>query len=935
MGQMMLAASPLTDRPAEPRPGDLIGRDRELELIGEFLDRAIGRGDALLVVGEPGVGKTALVDAAVDHAVASGFAVLRASGVEFEADIPFSGLHQLLSPLAGRIAQLGDAHRMALNVALGFGAGPAPNRLLVCTAVLTLIRAVATDQPVLVVVDDVHWLDRATAPVLGFLARRLAGTAAGFLASWRSDEHGYFERTGLTELEVPPLDSVTADRLLDSRYPLLSPRTRHRLLAQACGNPLALLELSRAASEYGSGVVAGLVEMPLGRRLRVMYAARLAEIPDRSRYVLLLMALDSTSDARALKAIRASPHGPADLGPAERARLIESEPGTYRLAFRHPLIRAAVVELASAGERRRAHRHLAQLTRDQPDRRAWHLGQASTDPDEQVAALLDQAAHSVLGRGDGVAAIAALIRAADLSPRAQDRARRLADAAFLGANVTGELRNAEVLLADAQRANAGRAGSVEAATAAAMVLLNGDGDVTTAHRLLLGALQTADLRTASPLTAYRALRTLELVCNYGGRAELWELFNRQKASLNQPEVQRLNPGVVADPVRNHGQALDRLDAEIAALADQADSTEIIRVAGAATFVDRLPHCRSALHRVVRNEADTGAVTSTIYADTLLAFEAYLTGQWDEAQHLANVTASLCESRGYRLLGWNARAVSAFLAAGRGDAEGSQTAADEMIRWAVPRGVRHVQADAWYACVLVALARSDFEAAYQNAVKLSPAGEFAPYQPRAPWVMLDLVDAALRTGRAAEAAAHVQAIRQTQVAKVSSRLALLAGAAQALVAPDSQAPALFEAALAIDGAELWSFDLARVHLLGGERLRRLREASRSRFHLTTALDIFRRLGAAPWADRAAMELRATGQTRPRREQRYEHEALTSQELQIGQLAATGLSNKEIGARLYLSHRTVGAHLYRIFPKLGIASRAALRDALEHYLCLRTG
>jgi DNA-binding CsgD family transcriptional regulator len=928
---MMLAATPLADLPGESLPGELIGRDRELALIGEFLGRAIGQGDALLMVGEPGVGKTALIDAAVDRAVVNGFAVLRASGVEFEADIPFAGLHQLLMPLAGRIAQLGDAHRTALNVALGFGAGPAPDRLLVCAAVLTLIRAVGADRPVLVVVDDVHWLDRATAPVLGFLARRLGGTAAGFLASWRSDEHGYFERAGLAELEVPPLDGAAAGWLLDSRYPLLSPRTRHRLLAEACGNPLALLELSRAANDYGSGAMANPSEMPLGRRLRVMYAAQLAEIPDRSRYALLLMALDSTSDARVFKAIRDSPRGPAELMPAERARLIKSEPGSYHLTFRHPLIRAAVVELAGADERRRAHRHLAQLMRDQPDRRAWHLGQASAEPDEQVAALLDQAAHSVLRRGDGVAAIAALIRAAELSPRAQDQARRLADAAFLGANVTGDLRNAEMLLADSQRANAGRAGSVEAATAAAMVLLNGDGDVATAHRLLIGVLQTADLRTASPLTAYRALRTLELVCHYGGRAELWELFDRQKASLDQPEVQRLDPGVVADPVRSHGPALDRLDAEIAALADQTDSTEIIRVAGSATFVDRLPRCRQALHRVVRNEADTGAVTSTIYADTLLAFEAYLTGQWDEAQQLADVTAGLCESRGYRLLGWNARAITAFLAACRGDTDGSQAIADEMIRWAVPRGVRHVQADAWYASVLAALARSDFEAAYQNAVKLSPAGQFAPYEPRAPWVMLDLVDAALRTGREDEASAHVQAIRRTQVAKVSSRLALLAAAAQALVAPDSQAPALFDTALAIDGAELWPFDVARVHLLGGERLRRQRETSRSRFHLTTALDIFRGLGAAPWAERAAMELRVTGQTRPRPELQRYHEALTPQELEIAHLAATGLSNKEIGARLYLSHRTVGAHLYRIFPKLRISSRAALRDALERYLC----
>jgi DNA-binding CsgD family transcriptional regulator len=228
-------------------------------------------------------------------------------------------------------------------------------------------------------------------------------------------------------------------------------------------------------------------------------------------------------------------------------------------------------------------------------------------------------------------------------------------------------------------------------------------------------------------------------------------------------------------------------------------------------------------------------------------------------------------------------------------------------------------------VLAALAHSDFEAAYRCATEISPPGQLAPHEPYAPWLVLDLVEAALRTGRAAEAATHVRAMRQAGVASVSSRMALLAGAAAALIATDVEAPGLFEALLASTDAERWPFDLARVHLLYGERLRRSREVTRSRAHLSSALETFRRLGAGTWADRARVELCAAGPPEPSGG-RCDPEALTPQELEIAMLAATGLSNKQIGSRLFLSHRTVGAHLYRVFPKLGITSRAALRDAL---------
>jgi DNA-binding CsgD family transcriptional regulator/tetratricopeptide (TPR) repeat protein len=909
------------------RPRSLLGRAEELTLISAFLDRATRSGDAMLLVGEPGIGKTVLLDAAAERASADGVRVLRASGVEFETDIPFAGLHQVLVPLTEEFEQLPDPHRGALDAALGFGHGPTPDRLLVCHATLTLVRMMSQARPLLIVVDDLQWIDRATAPVLGFVARRLSGTAAGFLAALRGGPVGFFERAGLTELELPPLDEATAGVLMRSRYPLLPAMTRRRLLAAARGNPLAVLELPQGLNGHGPDLAGHATALPLGRRLQRLYASRLDGLPKASRDALLMLALDGTGDIRVLDAIPDGGSSLAALGPAEQSQLVGIRPGSRRLAFGHPLIRAAVVAMATAEERRMAHRRLAELLRDQPERRAWHLGEATIEPDGEVAASLERSAQAILRRGDGAGAVAALIKAAELSLMPRDRARRLATAAYIGAKVNGDLRDADALLADARRTDPDCAGSVEAATAASFILLNDDGDVAAAHRLLLRALRSADARQTSPTSLAEALWTLMLVCSSGGHADLWEPLGRQLAHGHRrlPASLSLTAALTSDPARSPRAAVDHLDAAIETLANLSDPAEVVRIAGAASLVDRLPACRQALRRVTRDEPETGAVTCVIIADILLAAEAFLTGQWDEAQRLSAAAAELCDTCHYRLLHWNARAVGAFVAAARGRPAVAHAVADEMIQWAAPRDLGLLRSTGLYACVLAALAQSDFEAAYRSAVTISPAGQLAPHEPVALWVIMDLVEAALRTGRVSEAAAHVRAVHEAGVAAISSRLALLSGVAAALVAPDEEAIGRFEQSLAIAGAEQWPFDFARAQLLYGERLRRAHAMTESRVQLGTALDTFRRLGATPWAERAAQELRATGQVRPRGAD-HDREALTPQELEIATLAAAGLTNKNIASRLFLSHRTVGAHLYRVFPKLGITSRAALRDAL---------
>jgi DNA-binding CsgD family transcriptional regulator/ABC-type transport system involved in cytochrome c biogenesis ATPase subunit len=905
----------------------LIGRRGELATVRGLIERARADGEALLIVGEPGVGKTVLLDAAADIAQSATACVLRASGVEFEAGISFSGLNQVLLPLLAGVAHLTASHRDALNVALGFGEGSAPDRLVVSNATFALLRHAAQAQPILIVIDDLPWFDRASAGVLGFVARRLAGTRVGVLGASRTGEGSFFDSAGLPELELPPLDEDAASQLVLEHFPALGPALCRRILSEAQGNPLALLELPAVWISGRHFALQALPRtLPLSRRLQALFAARIAALPLRTRQLLLLMALDGTDDPRVLQVA----DGPTfdDLDAAEQARVAYLDPDTHRPAFRHPLIRSAVVELSTADERRRANRALAQLWADQPDRRVWHLAEATIEPDEDVATLLEQAAQRILARGDVVAGVAALTRAAELSPLSVDRTRRLAAAAYIGMDVAGDLRGASRLLDEVRRVDPELTGSLQAAGTAAAVLLNTDGDVDTAHRLLVDAIESPAERDSSSDTELRdALHTLLLVCYFGGREELWEPFYRAIPRLEPdiPPALYLGSKTVADPTRTTAAVLQQLDEEIDGLAGELDPTRIVRVAIAATFVDRVPRCREALRRVVRAGREDGAAAAGIYASVVLATDDFWTGQWDDAQRLIDDANEFCNAEGYRLLSMVTRAVNALLAAGRGDETAARSLTDEMLQWATPRRMRAVQCYAWQAQALAALGRGDFEEAYRQATKISPAGTIASHQ-HVQDVLMDVVEAAVHTGRHDEAAAHVSAIEQSNIAAVSPRLALMAHGSAAIAATtDGGAIELFEQALAVPGADRWAFWMARVQLAYGERLRRMRTVTEARVQLTAAIEAFERMGARPWASRAGSELRATGQSKPRVDC-YALAPLTAQEREIALLAASGLTNKQIGERLFLSPRTVGGHLHRAFPKLGVATRAALRDAL---------
>ena len=611
---------------------------------------------------------------------------------------------------------------------------------------------------------------------------------------------------------------------------------------------------------------------------------------------------------------------------AERARLVRVDLDG-RLTFRHPLTRSAVTELSTSSERREAHRALAPYVA--PERRVWHLAEATVGPDEDVASLLEETARRVLRRGDAVAAIDGLLRAADMSPAAVDRGRRMAEATYIGANFLGDLGNAPELLDAVRESDPEHAGSLAGAMAAAYHLLKGVGDVDTAHRLLVNAIETcSDPSDANDEVLIEAIYNLFDICFCGGRAELWEPFDRavERLTPRPPELLGLVADTCEDPARRAGPALGRLDELTAQLSHETSPTQVMRIAMACGFSERIPHIRSALWRLVEEGRGGGAIEFSIKALALLSMDAYLTGQWDEVEKLTDEAVQLCDSHGHAMLRWPHRSTRALLAAGRGDREATRAITDELLQWAVPRKAKFLVAAAVQARVLDSLAGGDFERAYQEACAISPAGTIASHVPHAMWVVMDLAEAAVRTGRREAAAAHVEAAREANLGMISSRLALLTEGAAGIAAIELDGS--FEKALAIPDAELWAFDLARVELVYGERLRRAKETARARTHLAAALDAFERMGARPWAQRASNELRATGITIGHPDVAGP-EALTPHQLEIAQLAAAGLSNKEIGGRLFLSHRTVGTHLHQIFPKLGITSRAALRDALEGY------
>ena len=920
-------------------PPVLVGRSAELAVLDGHFDASRARGAALMLTGEPGVGKTALLEAAAPRASGAGFRVLRISGCPFQRGLGFSALNQLLQPLAEGIPALPARQAETLQAVRGLSDEPPTELLAIANAVQALLeRSTAKTGPIALIVDDVAWVDRPSATVLGTLARALHTGPMALLGASRTGDESFLSNIGIPEYGVRPLDDVSANALVAERFPAMTPRVRRRLVAEARGNPLALLELPVPLNDLQQRERGTLpAVLPLTERLKGIFSTRVAALPAATRKLLLLAVLDGSGELHILQRASGGPDGLAGLSPAERAGLVQVDGVTGRLEFRHPLTRSAVLDLSTSEERRSAQLALAAELPEGSEHRARHLADAAVGPDDRVAALLHEVAYGTLRRGDAVGAITTLLRASELSATGTDKARRLAEAACLGANITGDLRNVRALLANADHADPSGVDSLAAATAAASHLLNGEGDVDTAHRLLIGAIEAHTWPDDTEMVEdifREALNTLLMVCFYGGRPELWHSFEDVVKRRRPPTSGRLLPvilGTFGDPAYGALPFLDRLDHLISGVHQQPDPVRVFGIALSSSYIDRLPGCRGALRRIIDDGRDGGAVALAIQAQFLLGNDAYAGGQWDDLLEITEEGLAWCATYDYRLTASTGHFQRGLVAAARGDGGTARETADRLVSWGNPRGLGALRIYASHIRALSALGGADFDTAHRLLRALVTPGEVPRFMPHALWLLLDFTEAAVHTDHHEEAAAHIAAVRRTDIPLISTRLAMLTDAAEAMADRDVIDHDLFEAAIATPGAERWPFDWARICLAYGERLRRAKAGGAARVHLDAALGTFERLGAAPWSARAANELRASGiPVRPLQlvesDGRDRHALLTPQERVAAQLAATGLTNKQIAARLFLSPRTVAAHLRSVFRKLNVTSRGGLRDAL---------
>ncbi|MFB4284954.1 AAA family ATPase [Nonomuraea sp. MTCD27] len=869
---------------------DIIGRERELAALRQAIDRAPGVLPNVVLHGDPGVGKSVLLQASIAYAGQRGMRVVGGSGFETEAQLAYAGLHQLFAPIMEYLDRVEPFHRDVLRRVLGLQDGPAPDRLAISVASLVVLATVAKDGPVLLAVEDAHWVDHPTREVMMFILMRLRPYDLRAVFARRPLTATERVTPGIHMLEVGPLDDEAAGQLLDLLHPNLPPPVRERVLAEAAGNPLAITELPQTS--------VGVELLPAGASLRTRletgFASRLLELPPRIRTTLLVAALDGD---RLHHRAELSPY---ELLEAERAGLVTRDSTPSGLRFRHPLVRSAIIKTASPEEIRGAHAVLAEQHQANPELRMWHLAAATVEPDEQVAAEIEKAARAVSLRGGSGLAVKALQRAADLTPDAAARAARLEHAAEL-AGESGQLDLAQQLLDEARRDldDPARALAVRA-----QILMLRDGDLDAARRLLRGT------PGAGPLVRVMA-------ASYAQDSQEWAEVTDVVAGCDDEHVHLLH-----DVFTGTGTA-ERVRTALDELPGDAPPGRVAALCRAATWMDLLPDYRERIRALTEGEAGQGAVTHAASGYWLAAHDHFLAGQWEAAENSANAGLDLCVRHDLELLAHDLRCSLGWIAAARGDADSARAYSRTVEQWAAPRGSGlHLSLSA-RNLALAAMAHGDYETAYAYWTSISPPGVIPPYVAFAPWAVFELVESAVRTGRTTEARAHAAAA--ADLADRAPRLRLHVMAAQALVAPEEEAVPLFKAALALPRTERWPFDHARVRLALGELQRRRLQPGEARPELRRAGDLFASIGATAWQQRAEQELRATGVAVTQRLNAAH--GLTAQQLEVARLAASGLSNKEIGERLFLSSRTVSAHLYRIFPKLGITSRAALRDALE--------
>jgi len=908
-----------------PVPGAasaLVGRERDLRALDALLTNVAHRGGALLLRGEPGVGKSVLLAGATHRAESLGMQICGASGVRSEAGVPFAGLHQILRPLLEAVHELSQPHREVLLAILGTANPTTRDAFTVSIAALELLAAVASKDPLLLAVDDGHWLDSETAAVLGFVARRLTPEPVALLIAVRDGHETALAGSRVPELRVEALDEPSAATLLDTRAPGLDPRFCARVLAEAAGNPLALVELA-AAPRSDPAAFGRPDRLPTTARLDRAFAEQFSHLPAATRAILLVASVNDRASLSEILAAAASMGDASSqaidhLAPAVDARLVAHD--QTHLNFRHPLLPAAIFQSEPAARRRQAHAALAAVLVDDQHRRAWHRAASMTGPNEGVANELEAAAFSATACRRPSMRVAALERAAELTADSPLRQRRLLRAAELALEI-GQIDRTERLLCEV------RPEACRPLDIARMRLLRDlvEGrpvtDSQAVDSLVDAALQAGSNReedVALALLRAAALRSWWTDLGPDVRDRVAAATERLGTPEGDPRALAILAMTDPDGI---GDAISHVGSQ--ATPTSCDAETAFAIGTALHMVGAFGPSTIFLAEAIEGLRRQGLVWLLPEALTQQAWNAACTGNWGVATTAADEGAKL--ARELRRPLWEAAAKTALAAisALHGDGMVAESLLAEAEAIAVPRAATAVLADAQWARAIVALGAGRHEEAFEHLQRTFDPHDPAHHHIRSAWRIGEFAEAALHAGRIDEAREQLANCERKARRGRSPHLEVGITYARPLVADDEHAEALFQAAL----RDLVTCPLYRARLLlqYGAWLRRRRKITQARMPLRAARDSLVALGATPWVDRARQELRASRETQHRGPGAWME--LTEQELQIAHMAAEGLTNRAIGQRLYISARTVGAHLYRIFPKLGIASRAQLGAALQ--------
>jgi DNA-binding CsgD family transcriptional regulator len=905
----------------------LVGRRDECAALDRLLESArSGNGGAIVVHGEPGIGKSALLDRAI--AGTSGFHVLRTVGNEAEVEVPFAALHQLCAPTLISLEQLPAPQRDALGVAFALTTGPAPDRLVVGLAVLNLLSHLAGERPVLCVVDDAQWLDRESAQAVAFAARRLATEHVAVVFGARSVPR---ELDGLAELRIEGLDRPAALTLLRSALPdLLDEAVLERIVAETHGNPLALLELPRGLTPAQlAGGFALPVSVPTPGRIEASFRRRIVRLPPDSRRLLLIAAAEPTGDPallwRAAERLRIDDSAAAAL---EAEGLLELRP---RVTFRHPLVRSAVYQAVSPEDRRQAHDALAQATDAEidPDRHAWHRSQATVRPDEEVARELELSAGRAQGRGGLAAAAAFMERSAELTVDPRLRAGR----ALVAAEAKRQAGALEAALALATLAERGPLDDVQRAE---LDVVRGRISFASergneAPRLLLKAaqqLELFDVRRARE-TYLDAITAAVFAGRLAHEASARDVAKSALAGRRPPGPPRASDLLLeglallicegaATGTEVMKQALDAFRGEDISVEERLRWSWL--AARAAAFIWDYDSWDLLTARQIQFARDAGALAVLPLTLSTTAGVRLFAGQLSTAASLVEQVEAVADATDARTARYAAIAVAAM----RGREEDARPLIDAAAEDFTARGEgMGVSLARWAAAVLCnGVARYD-EAFAAAADALEDPGELW----FSPWASVELIEAASRTGRKAAAEPALQRLVVGTSASGTAWACAIEDRSRALLSEGTVAETLYRDALDRLAPTEMRLDLARTHLLFGEWLRREHRPAAAREQLRTAHQLFSEFGMEGFAERARVELRATGEHARKRTPDTTND-LTPQESQIALLVGQGAANAEIAAQLFISPSTVEYHLHKVFRKLEIRSRTQLaRRMLE--------